>query len=758
MSREFDPYHRWLGIPAAEQPPHHYRLLGLGPFEADPEVIRDGAERQMAHVRGYALGQHAELSQQILNELAAAKACLLEPARKAEYDGRLRQALAAPGPIPRPVVAHPPPLPRATRVLPVPGNMGPEIAKPPVAPLEDVPSERMERRRPERSDPGDSRRKLLVVIGGSAAGVLLVVVLAVVFSSRERPESSSGDRGQLARATPAVPVKVSEVRPSPVMRPAADQAAADQTLDPGKTSGSPVTTGRTKPPGSAPPGRPGPQEQVSDPLLAAQAAIVSRDFSKAWEHLQAVQKAARSPEDFWPLERFLSTVRDEYAKVETLDELSLGGGVIASVAKRDAERLTIMWQGRPRAFTISDLPWELRVALAQRGMRPSDPATAISIAAFLAVDVQGDYQEFVRRCTRAGLASRQPGIPAPVPGAVAPFGPGMPVAPGGPFGPGMPVPPGVPFGPGMPVAPGMPFGPGGPGTGPTMGGAANVARTPPSPGNSAQSPPASTPVGMSRFLTLPSGSTVDLRQFDVSKKSVADEAKALFRECTKSGSSRSATHFAAGLLHPDGSVLAMFRQKAGRRVIDRDLDGVLITFFPNPQAAARSGSWENVRPRTYATYKDGKKDGWLKSWDEQFRKVYWCEYVGDRRNGLCCLFEQDTLAMVAECEGDQLRAVHRIAGGKLQRSFRDENEVKGDANAGPVWQRLVQAEKDLAEQERSVMDQKREAEEELTEALRHGRNVQRRESIIGRSQQRDAARSSFFGGQLQGAAERSGVQ
>ena len=36
----FDPYHKWLGIPPKDQPPNHYRLLGLSLFESDPEVIR----------------------------------------------------------------------------------------------------------------------------------------------------------------------------------------------------------------------------------------------------------------------------------------------------------------------------------------------------------------------------------------------------------------------------------------------------------------------------------------------------------------------------------------------------------------------------------------------------------------------------------------------------------------------------------------------------------------------------------------------
>jgi len=90
MPREFDPYHRWLGIPPEEQPPDHYCLLGLVTYESDPEVIRDAAERQMAHVRRYGLGKHSQLSQEILNELASAKACLLDPVKKAEYDIALR--------------------------------------------------------------------------------------------------------------------------------------------------------------------------------------------------------------------------------------------------------------------------------------------------------------------------------------------------------------------------------------------------------------------------------------------------------------------------------------------------------------------------------------------------------------------------------------------------------------------------------------------------------------------------------------------
>ena len=29
MAANFDPYYKWLGIPPEEQPPNHYRLLGI---------------------------------------------------------------------------------------------------------------------------------------------------------------------------------------------------------------------------------------------------------------------------------------------------------------------------------------------------------------------------------------------------------------------------------------------------------------------------------------------------------------------------------------------------------------------------------------------------------------------------------------------------------------------------------------------------------------------------------------------------------
>ncbi|MDG2223732.1 MAG: formylglycine-generating enzyme family protein [Rubripirellula sp.] len=91
----FDPYHMWLGIPPEDQPPNLYRLLSTATFEQNLDVIEAASQRQINHLRTYATGPNSELSQELLNEVAAARVTLLNPARKAEYDQALMQSQAA---------------------------------------------------------------------------------------------------------------------------------------------------------------------------------------------------------------------------------------------------------------------------------------------------------------------------------------------------------------------------------------------------------------------------------------------------------------------------------------------------------------------------------------------------------------------------------------------------------------------------------------------------------------------------------------
>ncbi|HEV3006510.1 MAG TPA: NPCBM/NEW2 domain-containing protein [Pirellulales bacterium] len=198
MSEPFDPYRKWLGIPPKDrppkdgpndQPPNHYRLLALELFEEDADAISNAADRQMAHVRTFQTGRHSAVSQKILNELSAARVCLLSKEKKAEYDAQLRKQLAsqdvpaappvappvAPLPAPRPHVAPPP---AARPILPTAAVI--PLATPSVATADpaDAPfATRTRRNKPPRPRGGGWQVPALVIamLATLAAGAYYVV-------------------------------------------------------------------------------------------------------------------------------------------------------------------------------------------------------------------------------------------------------------------------------------------------------------------------------------------------------------------------------------------------------------------------------------------------------------------------------------------------------------------------------------------------------------------------------------------------------
>ena len=91
MTESFDPYLEWLRIPADEQPPHHYRLLGISLFESNQRVIAEAALDVATILRRYQLSDKVAISGRLLGEVARAKTCLLDPERKRDYDTELKQ-------------------------------------------------------------------------------------------------------------------------------------------------------------------------------------------------------------------------------------------------------------------------------------------------------------------------------------------------------------------------------------------------------------------------------------------------------------------------------------------------------------------------------------------------------------------------------------------------------------------------------------------------------------------------------------------
>jgi hypothetical protein len=96
MAENFNPYHQWLGLPEEVQRPDYYQLLGLSTFEAEPGRIELAAEQTAMKVRSFRPAPRAALWVQLLDELESAKATLLDPARKANYDRLLHEANGRP--------------------------------------------------------------------------------------------------------------------------------------------------------------------------------------------------------------------------------------------------------------------------------------------------------------------------------------------------------------------------------------------------------------------------------------------------------------------------------------------------------------------------------------------------------------------------------------------------------------------------------------------------------------------------------------
>jgi WD40 repeat protein len=106
---QFDAYHKWLGIRPEEQPANHYRLLGIALFESDREVISSAANQRTVYLRQRAAGPQQVLVKKLLDEVAAARNCLLDEKKKSAYDSQLKGDTSAEPPTCRLVTAARPP-------------------------------------------------------------------------------------------------------------------------------------------------------------------------------------------------------------------------------------------------------------------------------------------------------------------------------------------------------------------------------------------------------------------------------------------------------------------------------------------------------------------------------------------------------------------------------------------------------------------------------------------------------------------------
>jgi len=397
MSTEFDPYRKWLGIPPKDQPPHYYRLLGIARFEDDADVIENAADRQMAHVRTFQAGQFGALTQQVLNELSAAKICLLDPVRKAAYDDQLRATLKAPA---TPTLAKSP-APPAAALPPGPGGMprpaavGPATpaptATPAAAPVATgvgspaVSPVRVRTRPRRRSSPLP-----LVIVMACVALILLVVAVQIISNSSPR-----GGNGNDV-ATPKQPSHdVPPPEPDPPRRP---QPTPDRPRPVAPQPDRPRPSEIVAP---APPivdADPGPSIELP-PTQSARQALSRRDLTTARslldqaqqgpfyaEHGEQVDRTSTLFDYTW---RFWQGVRQGVRSLDAETALAWDSGEAAFVQAAD-EHVVLRINGQRQQFAIADLPAAALVDLARRGLPADQPRSKLYVATFLALDDRGD--------------------------------------------------------------------------------------------------------------------------------------------------------------------------------------------------------------------------------------------------------------------------------------------------------------------------------------------------------------------------------
>lgn len=198
MSEHFDPYERWFQIPPDDQPPDHYRLLGIERFESSYETIDEAAEARVAFLHDVSTGEHVAVAQRLMNEVAAARLRLTDRDRKAAYDSELARGVV-PDPLPYdPSIdgsALPPEAPPAAApsepTLSVPaGNQ--------VVVVADQKANVASRNRPQPRQ--DTKIPPMWIAGGVGAAIILLVLLVILLTG-ESPSPPLQPRSRLAGDT-----------------------------------------------------------------------------------------------------------------------------------------------------------------------------------------------------------------------------------------------------------------------------------------------------------------------------------------------------------------------------------------------------------------------------------------------------------------------------------------------------------------------------------------------------------------------------
>jgi sulfatase modifying factor 1 len=339
MSAEFDPYQKWLGIPPKQQPPNHYRLLGIELFERDPDTISHAADRQMGHVRSFQTGKNSAVSQQLLNEISTARICLLDAQKKAAYDAELRAKLKTPD-APRPLLmAKPMETPSASGFAAGAASTSPMNLAGPSRPVTSA-------QRPKTSG---LPQPAMIAVG--VGGLLVVALLLAIFffnGSRNAP-------GPVAEQNNAPqPEAPSTIVPQTPLEPKAPAPVAPQPVAPAITANVPQPTADIVTPISSQP------ETSETPVVSGTPLVSSEPVDLQRDTAQPAPPDRLAVPDIKARQQIMAQIRDvfkdDYAAAKDDNGKALLAGKLMKLGEdskdNPAEKFTLLEESRQIAMSV----------------------------------------------------------------------------------------------------------------------------------------------------------------------------------------------------------------------------------------------------------------------------------------------------------------------------------------------------------------------------------------------------------------------
>jgi hypothetical protein len=383
----------------------------------------------MAFLKSVQTGEYVQFSQDLLNQVAQAKLCLIDPDKRLSYNALLRQQQAETQP---PIQTSP--------LAPPVSVPAPPVQAGPASPATSVPAPPVQKgRQPYPTTTGFRQYKFRLVSGrrnrfrfiftGFILGISLTLLLAVVVLSRSnwradltgvvnqnRTTMPSGKANHPKTKPPASP-QVKSVQPG-LTKPTIITGAADRATD-GIPNTAPHPESRRQLKVTPKVNRskqelasdkksltPRQRSELADCLAAARTALTNRRLPAADLQLQRAMDLAASSE-LEPMADRLHTLQHYVQQFwwavdqgmqnrHPGDELILASGEPVAIVKATLEKITIRKRGQNQTHEKIELPAGLALALAKSWLdEDNNLANKLAEGAFMAVDPAFDSEEAV---------------------------------------------------------------------------------------------------------------------------------------------------------------------------------------------------------------------------------------------------------------------------------------------------------------------------------------------------------------------------